>query len=67
MIQAEKIDTLISTLEFYGDDSMWTECCHSSNVYISASLKDIERDYFGEEIHCGGKLARETLKQIKGE
>jgi hypothetical protein len=60
-------EMLLKTVKFYADDSNWLESYKDSGYFISATDKDISIDYFADENHCGGHIAREALKALERE
>ena len=62
---AEK-DAIIASatevIEFYGDDGNWLETSIDSGYFISAKPIDTDMNYFSDTQHCGGKRARQWLK-----
>ena len=51
-------------LEYYGDDSNWWSD-DDEGEYVVIRKQDWSKNHFAEDIHCGGKNARETLKRIE--
>ena len=64
-INQEKLEKAKEALEFYADDSNWAEGYQDSGEYIQIHRSDMEKDYFTKTNHCGGKIARITLKEIE--
>jgi len=60
-------EILLEAVKFYADDSNWLESYEDSGYFISATDKDISIDYFADENHCGGHIAREALKALERE
>ena len=55
----------VECIEFYADKGNWSHGGMPSCINNEKDHELIEFD--GEKIHCGGKLARETLKKLTGE
>jgi hypothetical protein len=58
-----KLAKAVEVLKFYGDGKHWTTSDHEENIFIKIVDDDWEHRGTGNGF-VGGKLARETLKEL---
>ncbi len=63
--QQEKIDKLTKALEFYADKDNWHKKTDHKAIIKSADKEYLEVTNMNLPISCGGKLARQTLEDLK--
>ena len=54
----EEKGKLVETVKFYADQDNWYESSHENDIEF------LEIDSQDKEDYCGGKLARQTLKEL---
>jgi hypothetical protein len=61
----EKLKLAVSALEFYSKEENWSGSAWGIPSCITNQEDHDLIEFEGEKIHCGGKVARETLAKIK--
>ena len=67
----QKLDKAIEALKFYADRKNWQDLNDRTSPNNATSIIEDRDDYgvdkWNDEYYFGGKLARQTLKELKGE